>query len=262
MKLLVCIKQVPGTTKVDMDEESGVLKRSSVEAKMNPYDLFAIETALRLREKFGGEVTVISMGPTQAEEIIREAYMMGADNGVLISDRAFAGSDVLATSTALSEGIKLLGEFDIIFCGKQTTDGDTAQVGPEVSEILNIPHVTNAMEIIEITSKSIRVKIDAGEMILVQDVEFPCLVAVDKDIYTPRLPSYKIKRNIGDKPIKRLSLSDFLNKNMNSYGLKGSPTKVERIFKPVDSRENITIKSSSEESADFIYKKLKQLKII
>jgi len=262
MKLLVCIKQVPGTSKVDMDEESGVLKRSSVEAKMNPYDLFAIETALRVKEQYGGDVTTISMGPIKAEEIIKESYMMGVDHGALISDRAFAGSDVLATSSALSQGIRLLGDFDIIFCGKQTTDGDTAQVGPEVSEILDIPHVTNVIEILEVKDKSIRVKIDAGEMILVQDISFPCLIAVDKDIYTPRLPSYKIKRNMGNKVIRRISLSDFSHNDENSYGLKGSPTQVERIFKPIDTRENIIIKSSGEESADFIFKKLKQLKII
>ncbi len=262
MKLFVCIKQVPGTTKVDMDEEKGVLKRSLVEAKMNPYDLVAIEAALRLKEEKGGSVTAISMGPPQAEEVIKEAFMMGVDFGVLISDMAFAGSDVLATSLTLSEGIKLLGDFDIIFCGKQTTDGDTAQVGPEVSEILDIPHVSNVIEILEVNEKSIKVKIDTSDMILIQEVSFPCLIALDKDIYTPRLPSYKIKRNMKDKKPQYMTLSDFSNKNIINFGLKGSPTQVERIFKPEDKLEKVIVNLSSEENAEFIFNKLKQLKVI
>ncbi len=262
MKLFVCIKQVPGTSKVDMDEETGVLLRSSVEAKMNPYDLFAIECALRMKEQYGGEVTVLTMGPPQAEEVIKESYMMGADFGALISDRAFAGADVLATSYTLSQGIKLLGEFDIILCGKQTTDGDTAQVGPELSENLDIPHVTNVIDILEVGETSIKVKIDVSDMILVQEVTFPCLISVDKDIYTPRLPSYKIKMNMKDREVKHISIADFLDKDINRYGLKGSPTQVEKIFKPVDNVEKMVVEGLSEDKADFIFKKLKQLKMI
>lgn len=129
MNILVCIKQVPGTTKVEVDEKTGVLKRDGVESKMNTYDLYAIETALRIKEKLHGKVTVLTMGPPQASEIIKEAYMMGVDAGFLLTDRKFAGADVLATSYALSQGMKAIGNFDLIICGKQTTDGDTAQVG-------------------------------------------------------------------------------------------------------------------------------------
>ena len=129
MKILVCMKQVPAGTKVDIDPETGAMKRLSGETRTNPYDLFALEAALQLREKVGGSVTVLTMGPPQAEEMMRDAYTMGADDAVILSDRKFAGADVLATSYALSQGITAIGDIDLIICGKQTTDGDTAQVG-------------------------------------------------------------------------------------------------------------------------------------
>ena len=147
MEILVCIKQVPGTSKVEVDEKTGVLKRDGVDSKMNPYDLYALETALRLRKKVGGNVSVITMGPPQATEVVKEAYMMGVDRGALISDRKFAGADVLATAYTISQGIRKMGEFDLILCGKQTTDGDTAEVGPEIAEYLKIPHIANVIKI-------------------------------------------------------------------------------------------------------------------
>ena len=134
MNIIVCIKQVPGTNKVEVDPVTGVLKRSGVDSKMNPYDLYALETALRIKAKVGGEVKVITMGPPQAKAVIKEAFAMGADDGYLMTDRKFAGADVLATSFTLSQGVKMMGEYDLIICGKQTTDGDTAQVGPEMAE--------------------------------------------------------------------------------------------------------------------------------
>ncbi len=124
-----------------MDTATGVLKRSGVDSKMNPYDLYALETALRIKEQIGGSVAVVSMGPTQAQAVIKKAYMMGADEGYLVLDSKFVGSDVLATSFTLSQAIREMGGFDLIICGKQTTDGDTAQVGPELAEFLGIPHV-------------------------------------------------------------------------------------------------------------------------
>lgn len=130
MKIVVCMKQVSATSKVDIDPETGAMKRMSGETRTNPYDLFALETALAIREKTGGTVTVLTMGPPQAEEMIRDAYTMGADEGVILSDRKFAGADVLATSYALAQGIQVIGGADLIICGRQTTDGDTAQVGP------------------------------------------------------------------------------------------------------------------------------------
>jgi electron transfer flavoprotein beta subunit len=143
INITTCIKQVPGTTKVDVDPETGVLIRDGIESKMNPYDLYALETALQIKATQDATITVISMGPPQATEIIKEAYMMGADDGLLLSDRKFAGADVLSTAYTLSQGIITKGMPDLIVCGKQTTDGDTAQVGPEMAEFLGIPHVAN-----------------------------------------------------------------------------------------------------------------------
>lgn len=143
MNILVCIKQVPGTSKVEVDPVTGVLKRDGIDSKMNPYDLYALETALRIREEKGGTIKVLSMGPPQALSVIKEAYSMGVDDGVLLSDRKFGGADVLATSYTLSQGVRKMGDFDLIICGKQTTDGDTAQVGAEIAEYLGIPHAAN-----------------------------------------------------------------------------------------------------------------------
>ena len=134
MNILVCIKQVPGTSQVEIDEKTGVLKRDGVESKMNPFDLYALETALRLKQQYGATITVLTMGPPQAEMVIREAFMMGADHGFVLSDRRFGGADVLATSYTLSQGVRIAGDVDLVICGKQTTDGDTAQVGAELAD--------------------------------------------------------------------------------------------------------------------------------
>ena len=180
MNIIVCIKQVPGTTQVDIDPETGVLKRDGISAKMNPYDLYALETALQLKKEKGATVTVISMGPLQAKAVIREAYMMGADAGYLLSDSKFAGSDVLATSYALASGIEKIGDFDLIICGKQTTDGDTAQVGPAIAEHLKIPHVTWVSKIESVEEKSIVVEQNMEDSFEVVRLPFPCLISVEK----------------------------------------------------------------------------------
>ena len=155
MEILVCIKQVPGSNKVEVDPVTGVLKRNGADSKMNPYDLYALECGMKLKEQYGGRVSVITMGPPPAATIIREAFAMGADEGALVSDRAFGGADVLATSYTLAQGIKKMGNFDVIICGLQTTDGDTAQVGPEVSEALDIPCVCNVAKIDKVEDNAI-----------------------------------------------------------------------------------------------------------
>ena len=180
MKILVCIKQVPESNKVEVDPVTGVLKRDGAASKMNPYDLYALETAFRIREEVGGSVHVISMGPPQAQQVIREAFAMGADGGTLLSDRKFGGADVLATSYTLAQGIKSCGDFDLILCGKQTTDGDTAQVGPEISEWLNIPSVADVVKINQIDEDGITVSMDLPEEVEVAKVQFPCLLAVER----------------------------------------------------------------------------------
>ena len=188
------MKQVPAGTKVDIDPETGAMKRLSGETRTNPYDLFALEAALQLREKVGGSVTVLTMGPPQAEEMMRDAYTMGADDAVILSDRKFAGADVLATSYALSQGITAIGDIDLIICGKQTTDGDTAQVGPAIAEHLGIPHAAWVSEIVDADSESIQVKQDLVSVSQTSKIPYPCLITVDKDMCVPRLPSYLLQK--------------------------------------------------------------------
>ncbi|AWI04305.1 electron transfer flavoprotein subunit beta/FixA family protein [Clostridium drakei] len=262
MEILVCIKQVPGTSKVEVDPVTGVLKRDGVDSKMNPYDLYALETALRMRAKVGGTVKVISMGPPQAAEVIKEAYMMGADEGVLLSDRKFGGADVLATSYTISQGVRSMGKVDLILCGKQTTDGDTAQVGPEMAEYLKIPHIANVRKVEELKEKSIVVEMDMPNTIEVAEVKYPCLLTVEKDIFQPRLPSYKKKLETKDREVKILSFKDLEDKNENKYGLNGSPTQVERIFPPAVNTDKEMWKGTGEELAARLEDKLKKMKFL
>lgn len=233
MNIVVCIKQVPGTTNVNVDPVTGTLIRDGVASKMNPYDLYALELGLKLREKNGGSLKVVSMGPPAALEVIREAIYMGADGGVLISDRKFGGADVLATSYTLCSGIKALGDYDVILCGKQTTDGDTAQVGSELAEHLGIPHVAYVKELDTVDDKIIYTS-NLDSKIIKAKIQTPCLVCVDGDINTPRLPSFKRKMEYKtcDDLIQTITFNDIEDKDEAHYGLKGSPTKVERIFEP------------------------------
>ena len=262
MKILVCIKQVPASNKVEVDPVTGVLKRNGADSKMNPYDLYALETALRMKDRFGAEVTVLSMGPNQAMEVIREAFCMGADAGCLLSDRKFAGADVLATSYTLSQGSRIAGDFDLILCGKQTTDGDTAQVGPEMSEYLHIPSIANVIEMMEVTEDSGTVKMDMADTVEVAKVPFPCLICVDKDIYQPRLPSYRRKMETKDREIRVLTFADLPDQDEKKYGLNGSPTQVRRIFPPEVNNDREQWNGTSEELTERIAAKLKELKFI
>ncbi|GAB6169862.1 electron transfer flavoprotein subunit beta/FixA family protein [Clostridium carnis] len=262
MNIVVCIKQVPGTSKVEVDEKTGVLKRDGIDSKMNPYDLYALETALQIKSKVGGTIKVISMGPPQAMEVIKEAFSMGADIGSLVSDRKFAGADVLATSYTLSQGIRKIGDMDLIICGKQTTDGDTAQVGPEMAEYLEIPHIANVRKILEIKEKSIVVEMDMPDTIEVSEIKYPCLLTVEKDIFQPRLPSYRRKIETKEREIGVISLKDFEDKDEKKYGLNGSPTQVERIFPPLSNDEHEMWNGDSQELSEKISSKLKELKFI
>jgi electron transfer flavoprotein beta subunit len=261
LNMCVCIKQVPGTSEVDVDE-NGSLIRDNIDTKMNPFDLFAIEAALRIKERLGGGfIRVISMGPPQAEEVIREAYMMGADAGALLTDRRFAGSDVLATSYTLSQGIKKY-PFDLVICGKQTTDGDTAQVGSEIAEFLGIPHVTNVRTVRELKEKSIVVETDLPDVIQVVEIAYPCLITVEKDIFQPRLPSFKRKLDTKARAVDKITLNDFEDKDTIHYGLKGSPTKVQRVFPPTSNTSRETWRGAPSELATKLHVALKEKKFI
>ena len=262
MKILVCIKQVPGSSNVEVDPVTGVIKRDGIKSKMNPYDLYAIELALSLTEKYGGSTEVLTMGPPQAKSIITEAVSMGAKCGTVLSDRNFAGADVLATAYTISQGIKKCGDFDIIICGKQTTDGDTAQVGAEVSEFLGIPNVSNVMKITDVCDDNIRLTASLDNKIVEMSVKMPCLISADSDINSPRLPSYRKKQTITDDMIRFLSLSDFDDKNTDHYGLTGSATQVERIFPPEKNTEKTEITGNSKEQSEGLYNLIRELKLV
>jgi len=231
MNIIVCIKQVPDTTNVRIDPETNTLVRSGVQSIVNPFDMYAIEEGVRLKEKFGGAVTIVTMGPPQAEEALREAISLGADEAVLISDRAFAGSDTWATSYTLSRAIQKIGKFDIIICGKQAIDGDTAQVGPGIAAFLDIPQITFVKKIEDIKDSFMRAERMTEEGYDIVESPLPCLITVVKEINEPRLPSLKGKLRAKKAEIRKLEAKD-LDADPDSLGLKGSPTKVVKIFTP------------------------------
>ena len=251
MKILACIKQVPGTTQVEIDETTGTLKRDGVPAKMNPFDLYALETALRIKAeaRVGAEVTAMTMGPPQCERVIREAFMMGVDRGVIMSDRAFGGADVLMTSFTLAQGVKKTGQYDLVVCGKQTTDGDTAQVGAEMAEWLGIPHVVNVKSIDAVGKDAISATVDLPDCTLAERIPYPCLMTVEKGIFEPRLPSYRLMKATADREIAWLSLRDLDDTDPKHYGLNGSPTQVKRIFPPEAHVEHVMIEGDDSAKA-------------
>lgn len=232
MDIVVCIKQVPGTAQVEIDPETGVLKRDGVESKLNPYDLYALETALRLKAQAGASVTALSMGPPQAEAALREAFMMGVDRAFLLSDRRFGGADVLATAYTLAQAVQAVGPFDLLLCGKQTTDGDTAQVGAELAEFLDLPHIANVLRIGEIETDGLTVDFDLPLHVATARVAWPCLLTVEKGIFEPRLPSFRQLLATEDRAVRIMTLDDMADRDPAHYGLNGSPTQVKRIFPP------------------------------
>lgn len=232
MDIIVCIKQVPETTEVKINPETNTLIREGVQSIINPFDLYAIEEGLRLKEKFSGKVTALSMGPPQAEVALKEALSLGVDEAVLLSDRAFAGSDTWATSYTLASAIKKIGKFDLIICGKQASDGDTAQVGPGISMHLDIPQVTYVKKIEEVKDSSIRVERMLEEGYEIIQTPLPALLTVVKEINEPRLPSLKGMMRAKSAKITVWTQKE-LNLDLQSIGLCGSPTQVIKIFTPL-----------------------------
>ena len=262
MKILVCIKQVPGTSNVQVDPVTGVLIRNGMECKLNPYDLYALEMAFELIDKYGGGVDVISMGPQQAKDAVYEALWMGAGRGSVISDRRFSGADVLATSYTLSQGIAKMGKYDLIICGKQTTDGDTAQVGAEIAEFMKIPHAGNVSAVTDISDSKVTFAANLDDSVITERIPLPCLLCADSNINTPRLPSYRRKQKLGSDMVSLITLDDFSDKDEKNYGLIGSPTNVERIFPPEKHQEKKMFSGSSHELSDKLYGLLRELKFI
>jgi len=232
MNIVVCIKQVPDTTEVKIDKKTNTLIRRGVKSIINPYDMHAIEEALRIKEKFSpSNVTVISMGPPQVEESLKEAISMGVDDVILLSDRAFAGADTLATSYTLAEGIKKLGNTDLIICGKQAIDGDTAQVGPGIAEHMQIAHSTYVNEIKDISREKLTIKREIEDGFEIIELQTPAVITVTKKINEPRLPSIRGLLRAQDIDIP-IWTADDLPVDHNLIGLDGSPTWVVSISTP------------------------------
>ncbi|WP_371361887.1 Caffeyl-CoA reductase-Etf complex subunit CarD [Sporomusa rhizae] len=262
MEIIVCVKQVPDTTEVKIDPATNTLIRQGVPSIVNPFDKNAIEAALQLKEQYGGKVTVISMGPPQATEALQECLAMGADEAVLVSDRAFGGADTLATSYTLAAAIQKLGTYDVIFCGKQAIDGDTAQVGPEIAEHLGVTQVTyvSKMEIEGDTAKIERENEEGYEII---EAKLPVLVSVIKSLnYEPRYPSVKSTMKAKRAQIPVWTSAD-LAVNPERLGLKGSPTQVRKIFTPPQRTQGVVIqKDTAREAVTELIQKLSDAKIV
>jgi electron transfer flavoprotein beta subunit len=245
MKIIVCVKQVPDAKDVRLDPKTNTLAREGVDSIMNPYDRHALEEAVAIREKLGGTVTVITMGPPQAEAVLREAIACGADDGVLISDRAFAGADTWATSYTLAKAVQTLGGADLILCGKQAIDGDTAQVGPGLACRLQVPYATCVQKTRNVTAGTIEVERMMDDGFDVLQLPLPALMTVVKDINEPRVASLKGKMKAKKAEIRRLSAAA-IGADPQCIGLAGSPTQVVRVFPP-EPRGNRKIFSGSVE---------------
>ncbi|MDD8021218.1 MAG: electron transfer flavoprotein subunit beta/FixA family protein [Acidobacteriota bacterium] len=265
MRAIVCIKQVPDTTEVKIDPDRGTLIRDGVPSIVNPFDTYAIEEALRVREKFGGQVTVITMGPSQATSALKEAIAMGADEAILLNDREFAGADTWATAYTLSKAIKKIGEFDLIFCGRQAIDGDTGQTGPGIATQLQINQLTYVCRLanLDLDKKTIEVERLVEEGREVVKSALPCLVTVVKDINQPRYPTILGIRRAQKALITVWTARD-LDVDSKLIGLNGSPTRVVKISTPPPRAGQCELikGESAEQQADFLAEKLLAEKII
>ncbi len=234
MRSIVCIKSVPDTTQVRFDPETKTLLRGEVDSTVNPFDMYALEEALRLKEAQGGTVTVLTMGPPQAEKELRDALAMGCDDAILLSDRAFAGSDTWATAYTLAEAIRNAGDYDLILCGKQAQDGDTGQVGPGIANQLGIPQLTYVSRLreVDLSARSIVVErlLEEGREIVT--AQLPALLCVLKDINQPRYPSLRALRKARRAKIPTWTPDQLNGCIATNLGLDGSPTKVIKVFSP------------------------------
>lgn len=255
MKIIVCIKQVPDAKDVRLDPETNTLAREGVQSIMNPYDQHALEEAVRLKEQHGGEVVALTMGPPQAEEMLRLSISCGADKVVLVSDRAFAGADTWATSYTLENALKKIGDYDLILCGKQAIDGDTAQVGPGLATRLGIPFVTCVQKVREASEKGLVMERMMDDGYDVVAVDYPVLVTVVKDINEPRVPSLKGKMKAKKAEIITFSAAD-IGADPACIGLPGSPTKVVDVFPPPARGEHAVLEGTIDEQIDQLVDKL------
>jgi len=263
MHIIVCIKEVPDTeelSKVRINSRTNTLIREGVKSIINPFDENAVEEALRLKERYGGRVTILSMGPPQVERSLRKALAMGADEAILLSDKSFAGSDTLATSYTLAMGIKKIGAFDLVMLGKQAIDGDTAQVGPGLAEWLNLPQITYVRKI-ELNSSKIRAERSLENAFEVVETSLPVLVTVTKEINTPRYPSLRGLLKAKNEKITIWTSKD-LSLNEERIGLDGSATQVIKIFTPESPRKGKILSGEIPEVADKLILEMRKRRII
>jgi electron transfer flavoprotein beta subunit len=261
MDVIVCIKQVPDTTEVDIDPEKGTLIRDGIAATVNPFDMYAIEESLKIRETHGGSVTALSMGPPQAESVLRDAIALGCDRGILLSDRAFAGSDTLATSYALSAAIRKVGSYDLVICGIKTTDGDTGQVGPGVAEELGIPHVSYVRQILDLKDGSVTLERTLDEVNEKVRAPLPCLITVTKEINEPRLPSFKGKMAARKAEVPVWTPAD-IQAETERLGADGSPTWVVKVFHPTSQRSGECFEGTPDVQAELLVSKLRERSVL
>lgn len=261
MNIIVCVKQVPDTVDVKINKETNTLAREGVDSVVNPFDLCAIEAGLRLTEKYGGTVMVLSMGPPQAIDVLQEAISMGVGDAVLLSDIAFAGSDTLATSYVLAKGIEKVGRFDLIICGRQAIDGDTAQVGPELAERLNVPHLSCVVTIHEVSGGNMIADRMMEDGVEKMKISLPVLITVAKGINEPRLPSLKGKIRAIRSSIPVWSADD-IAADPERVGLSGSPTRVKKIFVPERRSGGVLLEGSAEEQAASLLRNLREADVL
>ena len=255
MNIVVCIKQVPGTTEIKIDPETNTLVREGVESIINPFDTYALEEGVRLKERCGGKVTAITMGPPQAENALRETISLGADEAILISDRVFAGSDTWATSYVLSRALAKIADYDVIICGKQTLDGDTGQVGSGLSEMLGVPFVAYVSKVDEIKEGYIRVHRMVEEGYEVLEMALPAVITVVKEINVPRLPSLRGSMKAKTAQIPVWTAAD-IGVEEDKAGIAGSPTRVVKIFFPKREHKSEMFQGTPEEQVGQLVERL------
>jgi len=260
MHIVVCIKQVPDTKNVRIDPDTHTLVRQGVESIVNPFDLFAVEAALKLKDVNEAKITVITMGPPQASEALRDVMSRGVDEAILLSDRAFAGSDTWATSTTLAAAVRKMGDVDLILCGKQAIDGDTAQVGPEMATLLDIPYATFVKAIDIPDTSHLKVSRQTDEGTEVWKIPKPCLLTVIKEVGEPRLPSLRHKMRAKKAQIPSWGIAE-LGLEPEEVGLSGSFTQVVRVFSPPVRDDRVIIEGTVAEQAEQLYNLLKEAKV-
>lgn len=261
MKILVCVKQVPDTTEVKIDKEKGTLIREGVPSILNPDDANALEEALKIKDTYEDvTITVISMGPPQADYMLRECLAMGADEAVLLSDRAFGGSDTWSTSNAIVAGIKTIGYFDIIFAGRQAIDGDTAQVGPQIAEKLGVSQVTYVQNL-KVNGNELEVERQLEDGYEIIKVNMPVLLTAVKELNEPRYMAVDKIFDAYEKEIKILGFND-ISIDVDKVGLKASPTKVFKSFTPEPKAKGVILQGTSKDRVEQLIVALKQKHII